>query len=103
MQKSGTIVRYTTEEIEEMLRGGEDKTDWDRVRLMTDEEVEASIDHELEGEFDWSKAQAGIPALKQQLTVRFDMDIIEWFKAQGPRYQTRMNNVLRQFVEAQKK
>ncbi len=45
----------------------------------------------------------GIPGPKQQLTVRFDADVVEWFKAQGAGYQTRMNAVLRSFVEAQNK
>jgi uncharacterized protein (DUF4415 family) len=35
------------------------------------------------------------------LTVRFDADVIEWFKAQGPGYQTRMNAVLRAYVDEQ--
>ncbi len=103
MQKSEHIVRYTADELEAMRQRGEGQTDWDRVRAMTEEEVEASIDREDEGEFDWSTVQAGIPGPKQQLTVRLDQDIIEWFKARGPGYQTRMNAVLRSFVEAQKK
>ncbi len=85
-----------------MLRRGEDQSDWARVTAMTEEELEASIDHADEGEFDWSTTQIGIPGPKQQLTVRFDQDVIAWFKAQGAGYQTRMNAVLRSFVEAQK-
>jgi uncharacterized protein (DUF4415 family) len=103
MQKQETIVRYTAEELDEMLRRGESQTDWARVDAMTEEELEASIDHEEEGEFDWSTVQVGIPGPKQQLTVRFDADVIDWFKAQGTGYQTRMNAVLRSYVEAQKK
>ncbi|MDP9357479.1 MAG: BrnA antitoxin family protein [Chloroflexota bacterium] len=70
---------------------------------MTEEELEASIDHAEEGEIDWSTVQVGIPGPKQQLTVRFDADVVEWFKAQGAGYQTRMNAVLRSFVNAQKR
>jgi uncharacterized protein (DUF4415 family) len=58
-------------------------------------------DHDEEGGFDWSSVQVGIPGPKQQLTVRFDRDVIEWFKAQGPGYQTRMNAVRRGFVDAE--
>lgn len=103
MTKQEHIVRYTDQEIDQMLARGEDRTDWERVRAMTDEEVEAAIDHEEEGEFDWSTTQIGIPGPKQQLTVRLDLEVIEWFKTQGAGYQTRMNAVLRSFVEAQKK
>ena len=101
-QNEERIVRYTSEEIRQMRERGEDQTDWARVDAMTEEELEASIDHEEEGEPDWSTLTVGIPGPKQQLTVRFDSDIIDWFKAQGPRYQTRMNAVLRSYVEAQK-
>ncbi|MCA8932264.1 MAG: BrnA antitoxin family protein, partial [Rhodospirillaceae bacterium] len=39
---------------------------------------------------------------KERLTVRFDRDIVDWFRAQGRGYQTRMNAVLRAYVEAKK-
>ena len=38
---------------------------------------------------------------KERLTVRFDRDVVEWFKAGGRGYQTRMNAVLRSYFEAQ--
>ncbi len=103
MQNNEHTVRYTANEIDEMRRRGEDQTDWARVDALTEEELEASIDHAEEGEIDWSTVQVGIPGPKQQLTVRFDADVVEWFKAQGAGYQTRMNAVLRSFVEAQNK
>ena len=103
MEKNERIVRYTAAELEEMRRRGEDLTDYARLDAMTEEELEASIDKDEEGEFDWSTARVGIPQPKQQLTVRFDRDVVEWFKAQGAGYQTRMNAVLRSFVEAQRK
>ncbi len=103
MQNNEHTVRYTADEIDEMRRRGESQTDWARVDALTEEELEASIDHDEEGEIDWSTVQVGIPGPKQQLTVRFDTDVVEWFKAQGAGYQTRMNAVLRSFVEAQNK
>jgi len=79
------IVRSTAEELDRMLQQGEDRTEWARVRALTEEEVEASIDHEEEGALDWRDVQAGIPGPKQQLTVRFDVEVVKWFKAQAPR------------------
>lgn len=103
MAKSENIVRYMAAEIDEKLARGESQTDWEYVKSLIDEQLEASIDFEDEGEFDWSTAMPGIPQLtpKQQLTVRFDKDIIEWFKEQGNGYQTKMNAVLRSFMLAQ--
>ncbi len=36
---------------------------------------------------------------KRQLTLRLDSDVIEWFRAQGSGYQTRMNALLRAYME----
>ncbi len=103
MENEERIVRYTADELRSMLDRGESKTDWAYLDALSDEDLEASIDHEDEGEFDWSTVYVGIPGPKQQLTVRFDRDVVDWFKAQGAGYQTRMNAVLRSYVEAQKR
>ena len=58
---------------------------------------------ELDEEF-WKNARVVLPReRKAQLTIRFDADIVDWFKARGKGYQTHMNAVLRAFVDAQRK
>jgi len=37
---------------------------------------------------------------KQQVTIRLDGDVLEWFRAQGKGYQTRINSLLRAYMEA---
>jgi len=37
---------------------------------------------------------------KELISLRIDQDVIEWFKAQGSGYQTRINSVLRAFRDA---
>jgi uncharacterized protein (DUF4415 family) len=44
----------------------------------------------------------GLPPKKSPINLRLDSDIIEWFKQSGKGYQTRINNVLRAFVESRK-
>jgi uncharacterized protein (DUF4415 family) len=39
---------------------------------------------------------------KALLSLRVDADVIDWFKAQGAGYQSRMNALLRAFMEAHK-
>ena len=39
-----------------------------------------------------------VPGRKRLLSMRFDPDVLEWFR-QGPRYQTRMNAALRAYME----
>ena len=102
MRKSTHIVRYTADEITEMRARGEDKTDLKRLPSPDDTELETAIEGDDEGQFDWSNAQMGFPRPKQQLTLRLDQDVIDWFKGTGKGYQTRMNAVLRRYVSAQK-
>ena len=102
--KSERIVSYTMEEIKARREKFGTQTDWAAFDAMTEEELEASIDIEEEGLPIWESTRraSGIPRPKQQLTVRYDGEVIDWFKAQGGRYQTRMNAVLRNYVEDQK-
>lgn len=37
---------------------------------------------------------------KASISLRLDADVLEWFKGQGPGYQTRINAVLRAFKDA---
>ena len=51
----------------------------------------------------WDGAERGkfYRPLKQQITLRLDKDIIAWFKARGDKYQTRINDALREYVRQQ--
>ena len=86
-----------------MILRGEDRTDWARLNALTEEELEASIDYDDEGEFDLSTAQAGMPALSRPVTVYIDAAVIEWFEAQESGYETKMNAALRAHVHAHKR
>lgn len=103
LECSEQILHYTSVELSAMRERGEDSPDWARVEALTDEEIEASIDFDEVGKFDWSEVSIGMPTgNKQQLTMRLDPEIVQWFKKHGPGYQTRMNAVLRSYVEAKK-
>jgi uncharacterized protein (DUF4415 family) len=45
----------------------------------------------------WDEATVVAP-VKLPISLRVDGDVLAWFKAQGPRYQSRMNAVLRSFM-----
>jgi len=105
MRRQGNIVRYTAEELDEMRRRGEARTDWAKVDAMTEEELEARIaadPDDIHEELDWSKAIKGLPPMKRHINIRIDADVLDWFRATGRGYQTRINNVLRAFVESRK-
>ena len=50
---------------------------------------------------DWTNVKVAWPQPKQAISLRIDQDILTWFRNGGPGYQTRMNAVLRAFVDAQ--
>ena len=77
------------------------ETDWDRVRAMTDEEIEANVDEADDG-FIWSAAVMMPPIGKEAVSIRLDADVLEYFKRGGKGYQTRINTVLRSYMLAQK-
>ena len=72
--------------------------------MGTEVKAEATPEHP---EFDPAHVVRGIVrrglqpvANKELISLRIDQDVIEWFKAQGPGYQTRINSVLRAFRDA---
>jgi uncharacterized protein (DUF4415 family) len=83
------------------------RTDWARLDALTDEEIErmaaADTDNPITEEKDWANAFIGLPPLKTPVNAKFDVDVVEWFKSQGRGYQTRMNAVLRKYMEAHRK
>ena len=88
------------------LARGEGRTDWARAGAATPAEVEAQIaaDPDEAGmEVDWSQIQLGAPEPKGVLNMRVDRDVLDFFRAGGPGYQTRIHAVLRGYVEQMKK
>ena len=51
---------------------------------------------------DWTRADPPMPEGKRLVSLRIDADVLEWYRRQGKGYQTRMNAVLRAFMEARK-
>jgi uncharacterized protein (DUF4415 family) len=87
--------------------GDQLKTDWERFDRQTDEDIRKAIasDPYAAPELDdnWFRGANLVDpiAKKVQMTIRIDQNVYEWFKKLGKGYQTRMNAVLRTYVEAQ--
>jgi uncharacterized protein (DUF4415 family) len=103
MEKERNIKRFSEWELDERRARGESRTDLARVQAKTEEELERDIasDADLKDvPEDWVQhAEAVMPTPKKLISLRLDHDVIDWFKSQGPGYQTRINAVLRAFVE----
>jgi len=69
---------------------------------MSDSEVRDSSPPELSGlpsDF-WDSAELVEPVRKQAISLRIDEDVVDWFRQRGPGYQSRMNAVLRSYMNA---
>ena len=75
------------------------KTDWDRLAKMEDKDIDTSDIPELGDDF-FLNAELRVP-VKKPVTLRLDADVLEWFKAGGKGYQTRINQLLRKYMETQ--
>jgi len=64
---------------------------------MTTEHPEADIRHIVRGVV--RRGLNPVPR-KTAISLRVEQDVLDWFKAQGPGYQTRINAVLRAFRDA---
>lgn len=77
------------------------RTDFKRLKSEdarpTREHPEAELRHIVRGVV--RRGLQPVPA-KASISLRVDQDVLDWFKAQGPGYQTRMNSVLRAFRDA---
>ncbi|HXU30035.1 MAG TPA: BrnA antitoxin family protein [Thermoanaerobaculia bacterium] len=81
-------------------------TDFARLDAMTDEEIDTSDIPELTPEmFARGIVRRGLEpvAPKAQLTIRVDREVLEWFRQQGSGYQTRINALMRAYMDAHKK
>ena len=80
-------------------------TDWKRVRALSDRAIRNAIEkdpeaHPTDSRF-WKNAKVVLPQPKQTITIRLDADLLQWLRRQKG-YQTRVNAVLRTYMDAQK-
>lgn len=75
-------------------------SDWDRVDAMPDDEIDFSDIPPLDDAL-FATAELRLPPRKEPITIRLDPDVLGWYRSFGKGYQTRINAVLRMYMEAQ--
>lgn len=81
------------------------RTDWKRVDALKDREIDLSEIPEVSPEkFARAIVRRGLKPVprKAQLTLRVDGDVLDWFRKQGQGYQTKINALLRAYMDAHK-
>ncbi|TFG87561.1 MAG: hypothetical protein E4H19_01785 [Chromatiales bacterium] len=80
------------------------QTDWNRIRALKDEDIVVDDEHPEAELRQVIKAVVRVRLKplppKSSISLRVDQDVLDWFKAQGPGYQTRINLVLRAYRDA---
>jgi uncharacterized protein (DUF4415 family) len=84
------------------------KTDWARVDALGDREIENAVQSDPDAApiFDkkwFEQATVAMHETKVPISLRVDREVVDWFKAHGKRYQSRMNAVLKAYVQAHRK
>ena len=75
------------------------------LRQVSDAEIRRSAPAELPelpADF-WDEAVPVVPESKVPISLRVDSDVLAWFREEGPRYQSRMNAVLRSYMQRAQK
>ena len=83
------------------LTSSKSQTDFARLDKMQDKDIDFSDAPEITpAMFAKAIVRRGLkPRTKRQLTLRLDSDVLDWFKKQGRGYQTRINVLLRAYME----
>ena len=77
---------------------------WAAFDALTDEDIARAVAEDPDaapilGEEFWNNAKVVMPTPKQAISIRLDTDVLDFFKDQGPGYQSRINAVLRSYVD----
>jgi uncharacterized protein (DUF4415 family) len=87
-----------------VLRSTKGKTNWSKLRVLPDKAIKCTKDAPRTKPEDWARAIAHrglpLPSGKEQIALRVDKEVLAWFRAQGPGWQTRMNEVLKAYRNA---
>ncbi len=83
------------------------KTDWARADALGEADLDAAAASDpdalpTDAAF-WRDAKLVMPERKVPVSLRIDRDVVDWFKSHGRGYQSRINAVLRSYMNARKK
>ena len=80
-------------------------TDWEALSRLSDADIRAGIDSDPDAratdENFWKDARVVLPKPKRLVTLRLDADLLEWLRRESG-YQTRINAILRAYMDAKK-
>jgi uncharacterized protein (DUF4415 family) len=95
--KKGNDVHIKVDVLNPPVLTDEQKAELEFLATMRDDEIDFSdISSSKLGEWDNAVRGRFYKPIKKQMTVRIDVDVLEWLKTLGKGYQTRLNSILRE-------
>jgi uncharacterized protein (DUF4415 family) len=83
------------------------KTDWAKLESQSDADIEANVASDPDAapllDDAWFAEAELTNRTKKAINIRLDQDVVEYFQRGGKNYQTRINNVLKAYVDARTK
>jgi len=101
--KRKRIVRYTDRQLKTMRAAGKAGSNWRRAAKAPVPDDSDPDDAMEPVDMKWATTELPMPRRKAHTTLRLDIDLLEWFRAQGRGYQTRINAVLRSYYEQRRR
>lgn len=96
-RKNVSIVRYTAAELDAMKAAEKTHTNW---RAAAEQPMpDGSNSDDAMEPIEWATTELPMPKRKEHTNLRIDADVLAFFRRQGRGYQTRINAVLRSYVE----
>jgi uncharacterized protein (DUF4415 family) len=96
-RKKGNIVRYSAAELESMKAAGKTQTDWKAAAMKP--VPDGSNPDDAMDRIEWETTELPMTKRKEHTNLRIDADVLAFFRGQGRGYQTKINAVLRSYVE----
>jgi uncharacterized protein (DUF4415 family) len=90
-------VSYSEAELRAMRAAGETGSDWDAAAKLP--VPDGSDPDDAKEPVEWATTDLPMPKRKEHISLRIDADVLAFFRRQGRGYQTRINAVLRSYVE----
>jgi uncharacterized protein (DUF4415 family) len=95
--KKGNIVRHLAAELEAMKAAGKTQTDWNAAAMKP--VPNGSDPDDAMDRIEWATTELPMPRPKEHTNLRIDADVLAFFRGQGRGFQTKINAVLRSYVE----
>jgi uncharacterized protein (DUF4415 family) len=96
-RKKENIVRHSAVELEALKTTGKTLTDWKAAGSKAVPDG-SDPDNAME-RVEWSTTKLPLPRRKEHTNLRIDADVLDFFRGLGRGYQTKINAVLRSYVE----